>query len=222
MHHGDAATRSERRAFHMPRLRDDSRQRVIGGLLLDCGVTHGLAADLARSSHIRLHQRRGRGESIGHVVEAMAQIVGGQQLRRIDLQAQQIANRIGVFRAIQTMQRRSARVRVQSRVAVQRILQRGRKGRERGGGRARRARRGHHSRAHLANHFFGDGGGGDGVRGVEPGKAQIARFQAVIVTTHAILLRDGSTGSSRSGGSGEGSRCKKNSRNHQTTYSIWI
>src|SRR2546430_5205468 len=56
--------------------------------------------------------------SISDIVEAVADVVGRQQLRDIDVEPQQIANRIGVLRPVETMERRTSWIGLELRQTV--------------------------------------------------------------------------------------------------------
>ena len=66
------------------------------------------ARHLLRGVEIALGQERRQLQDPGDVVEAVAHFVGRQQRRRVDLESQQIADRILVFGAIQAMERLGA------------------------------------------------------------------------------------------------------------------
>ena len=75
----------------------DGRQRA---------VADRQAADLHRRGDVALNQRRRHGERLGDVVEALARAVGRQQRVHVDVEREQIADRVGVLGAVQPMQRR--------------------------------------------------------------------------------------------------------------------
>ena len=81
--------------------------------------------DLARDRDIAIHQCRRHAEHVSDIVEAVARIVLRQVARDIHVQRQQVADRIGIFDAIQPPDRRTARVGMRRGITVQRILQPG-------------------------------------------------------------------------------------------------
>ena len=74
-------------------------------------VAHREPADLARGGEVGLHQRRRHRQRAGDVVEAARRVVGGQERAGVHLERQQIANRVGVFGAVQAVQARRRQVR---------------------------------------------------------------------------------------------------------------
>ena len=62
-----------------------------------------------RRRQIALLQRRRDAEHVGDIVEAVGRIVGRQQRRDVDVEREQIANRVGVFGAVEAMEHRPAR-----------------------------------------------------------------------------------------------------------------
>jgi hypothetical protein len=70
-----------------------------------------VARDALRGGHVFFHQRRRQRQHVGDVVEAIAgvvlrEIVGGPQIH-----AEQIANRVVVFRAVQPARGHAAGIR---------------------------------------------------------------------------------------------------------------
>ena len=62
-----------------------------------------------RRRRVRLEQRRGNGQRARDVVEAARRVVGRQQRRDVDLEAEEIANRVRVLRPIEAMEDDGAR-----------------------------------------------------------------------------------------------------------------
>jgi hypothetical protein len=69
----------------------------------DVRTADGQRADLGGCRQVSLEQRRRQPEHVGVVVEAIRRIVRRQQRGRIDLQREQIANRVRVLGAVETM-----------------------------------------------------------------------------------------------------------------------
>ena len=92
-------------------LRQPARRGVGGDAGADRRIADRQAADLRRRRHVGLHQRRRHAQHVGDVVEAVARIVAGEQRRGVDRQIEQIANGVGVFGAVEPMERGRARVR---------------------------------------------------------------------------------------------------------------
>ncbi len=118
------------------------------------GITDGERADPARRRQVAFEEDRGQPEHVGNVVEPGARIVGGEQRGRIDLKREQVADRVGVLGAIQTVHERPARLRVRGRDAVERRLERRHQRPPLLVGRRGPARRRHHAGAHLPNDLF--------------------------------------------------------------------
>ncbi len=68
--------------------------------------------DLVGRRQIALEQDRRHAERVGDVVEAVRRIVGRQHRRGVDVEREQIANRVGVFHAIQPMNQSAPRIRL--------------------------------------------------------------------------------------------------------------
>ena len=129
----------------------------------------------------------------GDVVEAVRGVVARQVLRRIDVEVEQIANRVGVFRPVQAVQARRRRVRRCGPVEL--VLEPGRHRLvDRRLGPARASRR-HHARAELANHqleLFGvrvNVGQIEGIEGNLPRRIHTRGFRAFAVATHAVAIQ---------------------------------
>ena len=77
------------------------------------GIAEGEARDPRRGREIAIEQRRDNGERVGVRVETVGLLVGRKHGRAVDLDANQIADGIRIFSAIQTMKvGRPARIRV--------------------------------------------------------------------------------------------------------------
>ncbi len=155
VHHRHAAAGAQRRAVDMPDLRDHARQLVGGHLRRGAGLAQCLAADLAGGAHVGIHQRGRQAQHFGHVVEAVAEIIAGQQLVRIDFHAQQVAHRVGVLGAIHPMQRRVAEIRMRGGPGVDAAGEAREEAVQRRIVGTLLARRRHHLHASTANHLFG-------------------------------------------------------------------
>ena len=88
-----------------------------------CRIADCQTADLSRCRQVLLQQRRRQLQYVGDIVEAVAFVVGGQEVRDIDVQRQQIADRVSVFRAIQAMDGRPSGIRFVRSGAVERRFQ---------------------------------------------------------------------------------------------------
>ena len=105
----NAAARAQRQAFDVLGLR-----KISGHTIGDRGGTgqhipDRQTADLGGRRRVALDQRRRNGQRVGDIVEAFARIVGGKKRRGVDIDREQVANGVGVFGAIQTMESRECR-----------------------------------------------------------------------------------------------------------------
>ena len=72
-------------------------------------IADGHRADALRRVHVSFQQQRRRFERRRDVVEPELRAVGRQQVGHVNIHCQQVADRVGVFRAIQTMDDVAAR-----------------------------------------------------------------------------------------------------------------
>ena len=127
----NTATRAERQLVEMAVLRKLSRHLIRVNHPRDGRIRDGEAADLAGGAEIALDQSRRHEECVRHVVEALSDVIGGQQQRDVHLfrkvvERQQIADSVLVFGPVEpTHRRRASRVRRHSRCVIERALDRG-------------------------------------------------------------------------------------------------
>ena len=122
---GNAAARAERQILAHP--------LVLHEVALDlediddrptCRVADGQPADHARRRQIVLQQCGRYREDAGNVVEALLfGIVGREHGAAVDLEAQEIANGVGVFGAVQPVHRHSTRIGICQNRRIERTLQ---------------------------------------------------------------------------------------------------
>ncbi len=181
-----AAARAHRRALDVPQLRRSPRDRINLRRRGRRRIAERIAADLRRGPEVALEHGRRERLDVGDVVEAVADRVGRQQGADIDVDAEQIAHRVGVFGAIQPLERSAAGVRPQRGRAIEPILERGRErgeglfiGTFRTGGR-------HHAGAQLADHLLDDIRMIGRCRGIERRQRQLPRLAALAVTGRAV------------------------------------
>ena len=124
MHDRRAAARAHRRAIDAAHLRRRARNLVGDRRRRGVAIANGQAADLARRTEVAVHQRRREALRVGDVVEAVADRVGRQERRHIDVDVQQVADRVLVFGAIEALERTRARIRVERRELVHPRLER--------------------------------------------------------------------------------------------------
>ena len=79
------------------------------------------ATGFACRRHVALEQEWRDTERVGDVVEAIGRVVG-RKAADVDLELEQIAHRVAVFGAVQTMQERPARIGLLGGSTVERAL----------------------------------------------------------------------------------------------------
>ena len=187
-------------------------------------------------------QQRRNLQHVGDVVEPVALVVARQQFGDVDVQRQQIADRVGVFGAIQPVQRRAPGIHVAGRRAVERRLQPGRQPLQRVLIGTRHARRRHGPAMNFADHFFPHLGALANAVQAHFVEREICDFERLVVAHHAILIeqlalrdvrrnrlgsgrrnhlsggRRGKNGGENSGNDG-GKYARENSRKNATTQS---
>ena len=193
MAHREAAARPERQVLaHAAFLPERVRHRVGLDRRSDRGVAEGQPADLPGRGHVAVEQHRGDRQHVGDVVEPVARLVRRQQRPLVDVQRQQIADRVAVLGAVQAMDRRPAGIRIVGGGAVEGRFQRG-GGRVVGAGvRPRPARRGHGPRAQLAHDLLPGldfPGNPARVLGVDGLQGQPGLPRAVVVARHAVAIQ---------------------------------
>ena len=159
------------------------------------GNANGQAADFARCTHVALEQGRRHLQHARDVVEAVALIVGGDERRGIDVEHQQVANRVLVFEAIEPVERfGAAGMRPRDGVAVELVFQPRRErvdrrliGPRRTGGR-------HRSRAQLPDDLFPDRSPGGDVVHIDRLEREGPRPELLVMAPDAVLVEDGASG----------------------------
>ena len=114
--------------------------------------------------------------------------VGRQQRRDVDVEGQQVANGVGVFRPVQAMQRRRVEVGAGRRRAVEARFEIAGEGVEHGALGPPRAARRHHARADLADDLFPRRRVLPDVFEIHPVEQQAAGLQPLVVTGDAVLI----------------------------------
>ena len=145
-------------------------------------------ANLARGRNVAVEQC-GRQVAHGHVVEAVAALVRGQERRRVDIESQQVADGVLVLGAVEAPERlRAARIRILLRRGVQRCLQPLEHGLARLGGRLRPVGRRHGAGAQLLHHRFPCHGPFGDVQSVYLLETEPRGLEAVVVAGHAVAV----------------------------------
>src|SRR6187431_427833 len=102
-----SATCAQRQAFNVPVLSAVRRSSIDLRNRNERRIPDGHSADLASRGEILLEQRWGDLQYVRDVVEAVAFVIGRQQLFDVNLNVEEIANGIAVFRAVEAVKRRS-------------------------------------------------------------------------------------------------------------------
>ena len=207
--HQQAAARAERQPLAVHRLRQPARWQIGGEVGADRRIAHRQAGDLRRRRHVGLHQRRRDAEHAGHVVEALARVVAGQEGRGVHRQRQQIANGVGVLRPVQPVQHRRAGVGRRRGRPIDRGFHRGREPVERDAVRAWRVGRRHHAGPHLARDLLPHLRVLAGARHRQPVEREAAGLQPRVVAGDAVAIDDGLRAGGRRCGSRLGSRRRR-------------
>ena len=118
-----AAARAERHARDVVVLVDAGRGVVDAAVALRVRVADGHLADDACGRDVLLQERRRHLEHVRDVVEAVALVVLRQQRLHVDLEREQVRDRIGVFGAIQAVQRDLPRIRRGRGGGIERALE---------------------------------------------------------------------------------------------------
>ncbi len=143
------------------------------------------------ADEIVVEQRRRHRQHARQVVEALlVGLVAGQQHLRIQLQSQQIANRVAVLGAAQAVDGHPAWIGSSRGGRVQRVLEECRGGGQRGRGGTRRAGRRHLAGAQLAHHFLPRLGVRGHVAQVEALDREARGLQSLAVTRDAVAVED--------------------------------
>jgi len=91
-------------------LREVLPSGVSAAAYADARVADSDRADPARCGEVRLLQRRRAALSISDVVETERRTVGREERNNVNVEGEQVADRVGVFGAIQAAQRGPARI----------------------------------------------------------------------------------------------------------------
>ena len=190
---GGAAARPERQVLAQALvLHEGHVGDVVGGRCgSNRGVAHGQTADLLGRQEIPLQQARRQRQHVGDVVESVTRIVGRQQVRRVNLHRQQVANGVRILGPVQAVHGRPSGIRRRGAVRVERGFDTADERRVGGARRARRTGRRHHAAAELADHLLPDLDFSAGVGRVEMLQNEPSRPQAVVVAADAVPLDHG-------------------------------
>ena len=191
-----AAAGAERQAVHVILLRIIGRHAE--GQAHDARVgAHSEAAHAPRGAEILLEQRRRDAQHARDVVETEALVVGRQQGRGVEVQIEQVADRVAVLGAVQPVRRLGPRVDSGCGPAIEHAFERGGKGVERRGVGPRHALRRHHAAVQLLQHFLPELCVEDAGGRVFVLQRQAAGLQPIAVAAHAVLLHQRAVGGGR-------------------------
>ena len=183
-----APSRSERKPLDMGILRR-VRRCFVHGLRRRRRVAEGQARNLAGGGNVRFDERRRHGQGPRHVVEAPARVVCRKELGRVDLEAEQITDRVRVLGAIQTME--PGRGQVGDGVSIELVFQPGNQRLAHGRLGPGHARRRHHAGPKLPHDLFAY------LRLIaEAGQIKCVQRETrgldrLVVAGHAVLIEDG-------------------------------
>ena len=183
--------RSERKPFDVLVLRQILRNAIGVAAWPHRAVANGEPADFAGCCEISLLQRRRHAEHVGDVVEAVRRIVRRQQCRHIDIERQQIPDRVLVLRSIESMEQRAAWIRPRLCSLVEtRLERRDQRVHRRVIGPTRALRR-HDAGPQLADDLFPQIDVVRDVGDVRVLEHQIARLEARAMAGDAVLVDRG-------------------------------
>src|SRR5262245_1257305 len=149
-------------------------------------------ADLRRRTQVPLGENRRQRQRVGVVVEPVSRVVGGQERRRVDLEPEQIADRVAVLHPVEAMQRRAAGIRVLGGRAIEVGLERRRHAVSGDLVGTRTSDRRHRARPHLADDFLQHLGVLAGLRQIDLVERETGGLEARVMTGDAVLVEHGS------------------------------
>ena len=157
-------------------------------------IADGEPADLLRREHIPLEESRRNREDVSDVVEPVVRLVGRQQRSRVDVQREQVPNRVGVLHLIQAMIRGAAGIRMGRRLPIQLRLQ---PRHERLEGlliRPSSASRWHRAAPNFLHDFFPDFCAGTDVLDVGLVEREPSRLELLVVAGDAVVVEERARG----------------------------
>ena len=187
----DAAARSERQVFALPVVLHDVQRNFE---CFDRRARRRKARreprDLASHRHVAFQVSRRNRKRIREIVEAAVRgVVAGQERLHVDVEREKVANRIVVFRAIETMDGANpAGIRVGFPRAIDLAFERTRHGAIRRRIRTRTSRRRHRTGAQLRDDFFPHLGIGARRREVQAIEIEPGGVELLVVAGDAVLV----------------------------------
>ena len=120
---GHAAKRAQREALEVLVLRQVLADRVRVAANADAGIADRDRADLPRGGEIRLQQRRRTAKRVGHVVESIRGIIRRKEQRDVDVESQQIPDRVRVLGPVEPVQHGPSGIRMRVRGGIELFLE---------------------------------------------------------------------------------------------------
>ena len=190
--HADPAARAERQILGHPIVLAEIARRVINRLAgADIRVADRQAADALGGGEVALEERLRHAEHVPDIVEAVARVVGRQELPAVYLDGQQIADRVRILGAVKAVDgRRAARIDARDRRGVQTGRQPAGEPLVCSGIRPRPADRRHLARLQLLQHLLPHLRPIRHVRRVHLLQVQVCGPQALVVTGDAVPIHD--------------------------------
>jgi hypothetical protein len=152
MSHERAAAGAERQALDVSVLAEFAADRILGRTRPHARIADGERADALRGGEIALEEERRGLERRRDVVEAEVGAVARQERRHVDVERQQVANRVAVLGAVQAMHHVTPRLVPSRPCAIERVGEPGGEGGVLRFLRVRHALRRHRAHAQLAEH----------------------------------------------------------------------
>ena len=185
-----AAARAERQAVDVIFL------RIVFADVVDLAGRLGFmaereAADFSGGGNVAFDQRRRDVQAAGHVVEAVAGIVGGQVSGGIDIEREQVVDGVRVFGPVDAVDAGRGEFRFGGGSAVELILQSDGQRFVCGGRGTRKALRRHHAGAKFANDFFPRLGLVADMGEIHFVELKTGGFELLVVAGDAVLIEDG-------------------------------
>ena len=154
-------------------------------------IAHDELADAPRRGQVALDQGRRDGQHLGDVVEAFLLVVGREQGVDVDLEAEDVADGVGVLRAVEAVHGGPAGIGVLQARPVELGLQPLDESVGRRGGGARPAGGRHRVRAQAADHVLPGGRVCLYLRDVQRVESQPRGERAPVVAGHAVAVEQG-------------------------------
>ncbi len=151
-------------------------------------VAHRPATDLQRGRYVTLDQRGRHAQHVGDVVEAFGRVIRRQQGCDVDLQVEDVTDRVGVLRSVQSVQRLGAGEGSNVAGTVQTGRELTGEGVEHRALRPRLSGGWHHARAHFADGLFPGLGVAGEICRVQHVERDAARPVRRVVALGAVLV----------------------------------